>query len=118
VSEGIDAKALRSLLKRWQRGEIDERSVHEEAERIWASKDEWPVYPDTDPESIPMDVLEQLDVLNHQLIIPADIPAMLAFLDTPLGEEQRGWEEWERYWQGVDIDARRSALMHNPYYST
>jgi len=31
-------KMLRTLLLRWQSGELNERQVHEEAERIWAQR--------------------------------------------------------------------------------
>lgn len=117
VSE-VDTKALRSLLERWQAGEVDERFVHEEAERLWGHRDEWPLYRETDPRSIPLEVLEQLEILNHQLITREDVPTMLAFLDTPPGEQTRGWAAWRRHWQEVDIDARRTALAHNPYYLT
>ena len=114
----IERDVLEALLKRWQTEEIDERTVHEEAESLWEEQEHWPTYPKDDPRSIAVEVLSQLEILNHQLITRADIPAMLEFLNTPQGSELRGWSVWERYWEKLDLDTRKKALKDNPYYST
>ncbi|MBI1926186.1 hypothetical protein HYR99_18285 [Candidatus Poribacteria bacterium] len=114
----IDRAVIQTLLKRWGSGTIDEREVHEEAERLCDQYEEWPTLPERHPESIAIEVLSHLEILNHQLITREDIPVMLAFLDTPLGKELKGWKAWRRYWDGLDFRSRRKVLKHNPYYST
>ena len=96
---------------------IDEREVHEEAERLCDHYEEWPMFPEHHPESIAIEVLSHLEILNHQLITREDIPAMLTFLDTPLGKELRGWKTWRRYWDGLNLHSRQNVLKNNPYYS-
>ena len=59
----------------------------------------------------------QLEVLNHQLIIEQDIPAILTFLATPFGEENQAWQAWETYWTRIDFEARRNELAGHGYYS-
>lgn len=111
-----DRDFLRGLLGRWRAGEVDERFVHEEAERLWDANDQWPQYEESDPRSIALEVLSQLEVLNHQLITPEDIPAILDFLETPPGEEEAAWEKWRAHWKSVDYQERRAALASTPYY--
>lgn len=114
----VDRGVLRSLFEQWSSGEVDEREVHEAAQRIRDSDDNWPEYPKHDPRSIAVEVLTQLDLLNHQLITREDIPTILEFLDTPAGAESDGWERWRDYWAEADLGARSSALQDDPYYCT
>lgn len=114
----IIGEQLRQLLHRWQTGELTEREVHETAEAMLEQLPPLPVYPASSPQSIPMEVLYDLDILNHQLITAADIPALLAFLDTPPGHEPEGWRKLQVYWEGINFDQRRQALADNPYYAT
>ena len=114
----MDRDVIQTLLERWQSGVIDEREVHEEAEMLWDEHEEWPTFPEHHPESIAIEVLSHLEILNHQLITREDIPAMLTFLDTPPGKELQGWKAWRRYWEGLDLRSRQKALKDNPYYST
>jgi hypothetical protein len=71
-----------------------------------------------DPESIAIEVLSQLEILNHQLITTDDIPVIMEFLDTPPGEERDGWVKWQSYWKNVDYENRKRELIANPYYCT
>lgn len=113
----VDRKALRELLRRWQTGDLTPEEVHREAEAMYEAE-EWPELPDEDPRSIGLEVLTQLDILNHQLITEADIPAMLEFLSTAVGDEADGWAKWRAYWEHVNLDERREELRHNSFYST
>jgi hypothetical protein len=114
----VDREELRSLLDRWQRGLIDERAVHETAEDLFAKYgEEPPLYPRDDHRSIVLEVVSQLEVLNHQLITPVDVPAFFEFLATPLGGELAAWEKWTRYWDRVDYKRRAKDLASNPYYA-
>jgi hypothetical protein len=112
-----DRVVIRSLLQRWRSNEIDEREVHEEAERL-LDEHGWIEYPENDDRSVVMEVLSQLAILNLQLVTREDIPAMLGFLDTPPGEASKAWQPWRRYWNSLDYEKRREELKQNPYYST
>lgn len=114
----IERSSLLALLNEWRHGAIDERSVHEWAEETIEQVGELPQYDEDDPRSIAVEILLQLDALNHQLITRDDIPAIEAFLQTRTGDEARGWANWKRYWQQLDLENRRKVLKENPYYST
>ncbi|WP_218080299.1 hypothetical protein [Anthocerotibacter panamensis] len=107
---------VRNLLDLWSLGSLDARKVHEEAEKLWESIQPDSFYPKDNYKSIIIEVLSQLEILNHQLIMPDDIPAILRFLDTPNGKELQGWEDWLNYWENIDMDVRRENLRSNPYY--
>jgi hypothetical protein len=49
-------------------------------------------------------------MLNQQLITVEDEPPLLAFLNTRVGDEERGWAAWEKYWASVDFPARLEQL--------
>ncbi len=112
----ISRDEVRALLERWSKNEATAPQVHEEAEALLEAAD-WPEHPKGDPRSIPIEVLSQLEILNHQLITPEDIPAMRSFLATPVGGEAEGWESWKRYWSGLDMGKREKALKGDPYYA-
>ena len=109
---------LLTLLEQWQSGTIDEREVHWQAEEWLEQLSDEPNYPEHDPRSIPMEVLVELDTLNHQLLTKDDIPAMVEFLHTPPSEELQGWARWQRYNDELDLESRKKELKNNPYYST
>ncbi len=112
----VDVERLRTLLERWQRGELSASEVHESAEAMWEAGD-WPEYPPDDHRAIPVEVLSQLDILNQQLIVPGDVPEMISFLDTRAGEEAGAWERWRHYWEAVDYDERAAVLSGQPPYA-
>jgi hypothetical protein len=111
-------KKITTLLNQWGDGIIDERQVHEQAEQWLEQLSELPSYAEDDPQSIPMEVLVQLDALNHQLITTDDIPAILTFLKTPPSKEIIGWALWRKYWDDLDLEHRKDELKSNPYYIT
>jgi hypothetical protein len=112
-----DREVIRNLLEQWRSNEINEREVHEEAERL-LDEHGWIEYPENDGRSVAMEVLSQLAILNRQLVTQEDIPAMLGFLNTPPDETSKGWQTWRRYWNSIDYEKRREELKQNPYYST
>ncbi|NUM73150.1 hypothetical protein HUU40_02200 [candidate division KSB1 bacterium] len=105
------------LLSDWQAGKIDEKGVHEKAEQLLEQLN-WPEYTQEDHRSIVVEILMQLEILNHQLITRDDIPAMMAFLQTSSGQQLQGWKDWRAYWDSLDIKKRKETLRSNPYYST
>ncbi len=113
----IEREKLRQLVNDWADGLIAVEDVHEQAEAYWQEYDQLELSKD-DPNSIPVEVLSQLEILNHQLITRDDAPAILEFLDVPLGSEREGWKVWRSYWDGLDYDARKLQLKQNEYYIT
>jgi hypothetical protein len=108
---------LTSLLVRWQAGELTAAEVHAEAESLWDAEAEWPTLPEAQFGAIVIEVLQQLDIMNHQLILRQDTPAILAFLKAEPGEEQVAWQRWRAYWEGLDYPARRQELATDPFYN-
>lgn len=113
----IDRDTLRQLVKEWSGGNIDERDVHERAEELYEEY-ECPNADMSHPDSIPIEVLSQLEILNLQLITPDDVPAILQFLDTASGLEVEGWRAWCLYWEQINYDKRKMELSSNEYYIT
>lgn len=113
----IEREVLRNLLRRWQAGELTDLQVREEAEAFWEQLSEVPRFSKDDPRSINFEVLLNLNMLYQQLIIPEDIPALLGFLDTPVGKEREGWQALHDYWASVDFKQRLQVLRSHPYYS-
>ncbi len=112
-----ERETLELLLKNWGLDVLTEREVHEEAEILWEEVAMSADYPEDDPRSITAEVLSQLSVLNWQLIVVDDIPAILAFLATPPGQEPQAWQDWLDYWKNIDFEQRRISLLSNPYYA-
>lgn len=102
----VDRDQLRRLLLRWQGGELHAIEVLEEAETLSEHLGPLPQYLHSDPRSIATEVLYDLDILIAQRITSDDISALLAFLDTPTGAEAQGWQDIQRYWEGIDFDRR------------
>jgi len=113
----ISRKLLLDLVSQWETGALSEIEVHEKAEELW-EQNEWPQLGEGNPHSIEIEVLSQLEILNHQLITTEDIPAIVNFLRTPSGQEKNGWEAWRQYWENIDLEARKRTLKDNPYYKT
>lgn len=58
-----------------------------------------------------------LESLNAQWIIVEDVPAILSFLDTRVGNEVQAWSKWRNNWDHVDFASRKHILGSNPYYA-
>ena len=111
----VPREEVEALLRRWERGDVDVQQVHSEAERL-INEWNWPEFPRSDPRSIVVEILMQLEILNHQLITEEDIPAMLAFLAAQADFEADGWQAWKAYWKGINLEARRKKLAGHSYY--
>ncbi len=110
-------KELIHLLEAWRKGSINVRNIHEEAEFMLEQID-YPQYPRSDARSIATEVLRELDNLPGQWICEEDIPSMITFLETRLGEEETGWHHWEAYWSFIDYKSRKEKLKNRDYYLT
>jgi len=109
-------KEIELLLLAWETGKVDEKHVHLAAEAMLDDLG-WPEYDPSDPRAIPIELLEHLELLNHQWIISEDIPALLAFLRTAPGGEADAWESWREYWKTINYSQRAETLKDRPYYS-
>jgi hypothetical protein len=76
----LTPEQLREAVQQWLlasgAGELSARELHVAAEALWESR-AWPTYDNEDDRSIAIEILCQLDILDHQLVLPADIPALL-----------------------------------------
>jgi hypothetical protein len=84
--------------------------VVEEAEAIeaslWKGLKVIPQAEHSDTCSVPLVVLDLLSSAHISWVLPADIPMLVSFLETPAGEESEGWERFDAYWEGIDMGAR------------
>lgn len=106
---------LAEVLERWKAGLITEAQVQEWAESFTDESD----YPDvshSEDDSIANEVLLRLDALPMMLLTKNDIPAVIRFLETPCGQAEEGWREWEAYWDSIDVEERRQEVADNPFY--
>ena len=117
MTRAIRAEIL-DLLSRREQGTLDERSVHEQAEELWDRYTGPRDVPETHADSLVVEALSQLEVLNHQLITAQDVPAFRQLLSATSGKELDAWEEWREYWASVDMERRKQVLMENPYHGT
>lgn len=113
----IERDVLRHLINDWANGFVTLEEVHEQAEEYCEEYDR-PELDEDDPNSIPVEVLSQLEILNHQLITPGDVPAIQRFLDATPGSEREAWVAWRSYWNKIDYEARKSELKEIEYYVT
>lgn len=113
----ISRLVVLDLLGRWERGELSPPLVLEEAEAALDGAG-WPEFPESDPRSIPIEVMSHLEVLNHQFLTVEDVPAMRRFLETPDGLEPEGWNSWVRYLDGIELASRKAALSQDPFYGS
>ena len=106
---------LIQLLTQWKSGLLTEKDIHEEAELMLDSF-ELKEALKSDPYSLIKEVLRGLSLLNHELAIVEDIPAILEFLQASPGKELEAWEKWNQYWDSIDFDERAKNLANHGYY--
>ncbi len=104
------------ILENWKTGEINEIIAQEKAEKLCEEFMHYENLPYSNPEAIAYEILSQLEILSHQLIIKEDIPFMIDFLNTKAGEEKKAWESWQNYWDEIDISDRLDKLRDNNFY--
>jgi len=104
------------ILEDWKSGKINEIIAQEKAEKLYEEFMHYENLSYNNPEAIAYEVLCQLEILNHQLIIKEDIPFIVDFLNTKQGEEKKAWESWQNYWDEIDVDDRLDKLRDNSFY--
>ncbi|WP_127718448.1 hypothetical protein [Halobacteriovorax sp. HLS] len=117
----LERKAIVEVLVLWSDGKINALEV-----LVWASKFHDLIsvdkmyYEDYEGEkqnSVSLEVLTKLDNLDMDLVLKEDIPKMLEFLKTPLGEFDRGYKVWTAYLDQINYTNRQKQLRGNPLYS-
>ncbi len=111
---------LDRLLERWQVGQIGAWDVVAEAETMeqaFLDQRERSITSDgilvlrdfehQDPRSISAVIVDLLTSASWSYILPEDIAIMRMFLQTPVGEEEVAWEQFDAYWQAIDYEARK-----------
>ena len=83
------------ILEDWKSGKINEIIAQEKPDKLYEEFMHYENLSYNNPEAIAYEVLCQLEILNHQLIIKEDIPFIVDFLNTKQGEEKRAWERWQ-----------------------
>ncbi len=104
ASDETIRKKIIDLLLKWKGGTIDELDVYMEGENLYEQHLDEKF--GTGCDSIEKEVLNLLDELIHASITVDDVPAIIKFLQTPRGEETRGFAEWKAYWDNIDYDER------------
>lgn len=113
----IIKQLLNDLLLSWQKNEINIIDV------TWAADylmDELDIEADEelrkdDYRSILFEIIYFLDMYNHVYITKKDIPTILEFLNTELGEELNEWYKWIRYWKKIDYEKRFNEATQEHY---
>lgn len=112
----ITRACLAEKLRQWQAGAISTTDLSDWAENTHGVADvddrEGP-----DDDSVANEVLGALDMLRLNLTLPEDVPIFLEFLATPHGDFQRGYAEFEKNCDAIDIRKRQAMLKNDPIYA-
>lgn len=99
---------VRSVVARWQ-SNLHTEEVVREASALLARA--FTDLPRDDPDAVPVEALRALaEDVDPQLARPEDALSVLRFLDAQPPELEGAWQEWRRYWDGVDYAARLREL--------
>jgi len=107
---------IAELLRRWGAGKLAARDV-----RDWAQTRYWPGEVEFDDlegdgSSAACEALAALDQLPMNVILSEDVPLYLAFLSTPVGKFESGYERLRSALDQIDYSARRRALSNDDFY--
>lgn len=104
--------AVRELVDGWELDRYTDEQVRARAEHLL----------DSGPEGVPagdedlLEVLLQLDAMQHQLLTRDDIPALKRLLDESIDMDAR-LARWRSYFDGVDLRKRAMSLRDRDFYS-
>ncbi|MBZ0271199.1 hypothetical protein K8I61_04130 [bacterium] len=102
MAECFNRQMLRDLLNGWKDGRLTDDAMRAEALTLWNKYGVWINAPETDPRSITKSVLDGMRLAGEESMRfrPSDVDAILAFLNTPVGDEAAGWAAWNAYRAG------------------
>ena len=100
----------------WKLNLISETDINSWANALYPS-DEVEYNDWEENHSVTNEVLCYLDNLDMNLGTTDDIPQIILFLKTPLGEFESGYSQWNIYMKNIDIEKRQISLIKNPFYT-
>lgn len=103
----IDRRAIVDALRGWQRGALDAAGL-----KGWLHG-QGGTGAGAHLDAAAREALAAIDLLEVHLLTVEDVPALLALLD---GEDAIAVARFERYRDGIDLDARSRALRKNAFY--
>lgn len=116
----ITRDEIKKALFDWQNSKINDVELYAWANKKYdeamLDKSDFEDY-EGDDNSVSMEVLHCLECMNMNLVIEEDIPALIEFLETPVGSYKIGLEKWENYNKRIDYAKRKKELKENPLYS-
>jgi hypothetical protein len=108
MSTFITRSEIRQRLEDWRVGVLSTEAIHR-----WA-EDRYLVDEYETEDAVVSEVLASLDALDMNLLIPADVPALLELLSSSPDALVAGLAAYESYCSQVDISKRRVALRAIP----
>ena len=94
----------------WKKKKISPLEIQSFAEKKYENLSS--IFTDSDKNSsVEFEIISQLEILNHQLIIDEDIPLILDFL------KNENWDNWREYWDQIDYEKRKELLQGDSFYS-
>ena len=110
---------LISLLEAWKENKITAADVYETADQLF-SADELKIldWENGEEESVTMDMLRYLELMDIDFITQEDIDPAIEFLQTEIGHYKEGSEKWSAYKATINHEERVERLKgHYPYVS-
>ena len=93
------------------------KEVHDWAGELYPADfvdyDDWELNQEN---SVTNEVLAKLDTIDMNLTTTEDIPALLRFLETPIGKFHEGLEKLEKYINSINYKAREAELASIDFY--
>jgi hypothetical protein len=113
----IKRKDIEQILLNWSGNILSTNEVLDWADNRYPFEnvdyEDWEGDP---PKSVSNEILAHLDSLEMNLVTKDDIPAMIRFLETPIGDFERGFKKWCDYNSSIDIRKRIKELQGIPFY--
>lgn len=104
------------MLKKWQAADLSTQQLWDWASHRFAAGHA--DYDDWDGErSVAHEMLGVLDSLDMHLMLVQDVPMHLAFLETPIGAFEDGFERWSAARAAIDYATRIHQLKNDPIYA-
>lgn len=105
------------VLKNWQSHQLSAIDVFEWGNKLYLNEDiDYEDWEGDEPNSVTNEILAQLDSIDMNLIAIEDIPEMIKFLKTPVGNFEKGYKKWCDYIYSIDLLKRKKELKNIKLY--
>ena len=101
---------VRRVLFDWEAGRVSATEVHGWAEERYAVSNSEP------EDAVVNEVLARLDMLDVDLLVAADVPALKRLLESHPSRLPEALTEYEAYVGAVDVPRRQRELAGDPLY--